>query len=329
MKAAALLGLIEIPYPHVDPVALQLPFGLAVRWYGISFMVAFGAGYWLMRRLAARGFVKLTADQVGDLLFALIVGVILGGRLGYVLFYEFPNFAAHPERIIRIWEGGLSFHGGLAGAVAALAYFGRKHGIPLLRLGDGLSLVATPGILSVRMANFINGELYGRVTTDAVPWAMRFPTDPVARKLLGAENARGLRAREQALEAAYDSGLWDQVRSQVPLRHPSQLYEGLLEGLVLGLILWGVFTWTRRRGILLPDGTIGGMFLLGYGLFRSFVELFRQPDAQFTDSGDKLGTVLGPLTMGQTLSMVMIGIGLFLVIRGVRHVRSTPRATMV
>lgn len=328
MTAAALLGLIEIPYPHVDPVALQLPFGLAVRWYGISFMVAFGAGYWLMRRLAARGFVKLTPDQVGDLLFALIVGVILGGRLGYVLFYEFPNFAAHPERIIRIWEGGLSFHGGLAGAVAALAYFGRKHGIPLLRLGDGLSLVATPGIFSVRMANFINGELYGRVTTDAVPWAMRFPTDPVARKLLGTESARGLRAREQALEAAYDSGLWDQVRSQVPLRHPSQLYEGLLEGLVLGLILWGVFAWTRRRGIRMPDGTIGGMFLLGYGLFRSFVELFRQPDAQFTDRGDKLGTVLGPLTMGQTLSMVMIALGLFLVIRGVRRVRSAPPAAV-
>ncbi|HEX8394522.1 MAG TPA: prolipoprotein diacylglyceryl transferase [Longimicrobium sp.] len=324
MNAAALPGLIEIPYPFVDPVALHLPFGFAIRWYGISFMVAFGAGYWLMRRLAARGFVKLTADQVGDLLFALILGVILGGRLGYVLFYEFPKFAANPAAIIRIWEGGLSFHGGLAGAVAALAWFGRKHGVPLLRLGDGLSLVATPGIFSVRMANFINGELYGRVTTDAVPWAMRFPTDPDATRLIGAAGARGLRGREEAIAAARESGLWEQVRLQVPLRHPSQLYEGLLEGLVLGLILWGVYGWMRRRGIRLPDGTIGGMFLLGYGLFRSFVELFRQPDVQFTDQGDKLGTVLGPLTMGQTLSMVMIGLGLFLVIRGVRRLRSAP-----
>ncbi|HLL45523.1 MAG TPA: prolipoprotein diacylglyceryl transferase family protein, partial [Longimicrobiaceae bacterium] len=122
----------------------------------------------------------------------------------------------------------------------------------------------------------------------------------------------GMRDRENAIEAAYDSGAWDAVKSQVPLRHPSQLYEALTEGLLLGLILWATYAFTRRRNIRLPDGTFGGIFLIGYGVFRSFVELYRQPDAQFRSADDPLGTVLGPLTMGQTLSVLMIlgGLGI-------------------
>lgn len=319
LAGVPLLGLIEIPFPRIDPVALDLPGPLAVRWYGIAFMLAFTAGYLLLRRMARAGFLPIDPDHTGDLIFSLIVGVILGGRLGYILFYDFASFAANPARIIRIWEGGLAFHGGFLGAIAAGAWWARKHRVPFLRLGDGICLGVTPGILFVRMANFINGELYGRVTTDAVPWAMRFPTDPTAMRLTGAAQARGLRERELAMERAYESGLWDQVRDQVPLRHPSQLYEGLTEGLLLGLVMWGVYAWTRRRGRDLAPGTYGGIFLLGYGVLRSLMELFRQPDAQFTDAGDPVGTVLGPLTMGQTLSAAMIAAGLFFLIRGLRQ----------
>lgn len=313
------MGLIEIPFPRIDPVALDVPGPLAVRWYGIMFMLAFTAGYLLLRRMARAGFLPIDPDQTGDLVFTLIVGVILGGRLGYILFYDFASFAANPARIIRIWEGGLAFHGGFLGATAAGAWWAHKHRIPFLRLGDGICLGVTPGIFFVRMANFINGELFGRVTTDAVPWAMRFPTDPTAMRLTGAAQVRGLRERELVMEQAYESGLWDQVRDQVPLRHPSQLYEGLTEGLLLGLVMWGVYRWTRRRGRDLAPGTYGGIFLLGYGILRSLMELFRQPDAQFTEAGDPVGTVLGPLTMGQTLSAAMIVAGLFLLLRGLRQ----------
>lgn len=326
--AAAPLGLIEIPYPRIDPVALQLPGGLAIRWYGIGFMVAFGAGYYILRRLARRGFLPLDPDKVGDLIFALIIGVILGGRLGYILFYDFASFAANPARIIRIWEGGLAFHGGLAGAILAGWWYARRHKVPFLRLGDSLALGVTPGILAVRLANFVNGELFGRVTTDAVPWAVRFPTDPVAMRLTGAAAGRSMRERELLIQQAYETGLWDQIRNQVPLRHPSQLYEGMTEGLVLGLVLWALYAWNRRRGRHLAPGTYGGVFMLGYGVFRSLMELFRQPDAQFRDPNDPLGTVLGPLTMGQTLSLVMIGVGIFFIVRGLR-IGAAPAAEPV
>lgn len=318
MVFAAPLGLIEIPYPRIDPVALQLPGGLAIRWYGIAFMVAFGAGYYILRRLSRSGFLPLAPDKVGDLLFTLIVGVILGGRLGYILFYDFANFAADPARIIRIWEGGLAFHGGFLGAIAGGWWYARKHGVPFLRLGDSITLGVGPGIFAVRVANFVNGELFGRVTTEAVPWAVRFPTDPVAMQLTGAAAGGSLRERELLIEQAYDTGLWDQIRNQVPLRHPSQLYEGLTEGVLLGLALWALYAWNRRRGRDLAPGTYGGVFVLGYGIMRTLMELFRQPDVQFTDAGDPVGTVLGPLTMGQTLSLAMVVLGIWLIIRGIR-----------
>jgi phosphatidylglycerol:prolipoprotein diacylglycerol transferase len=318
-RFAAPLGLIEIPFPRIDPVALELPGPLALRWYGIGFMLAFAAGYLLLRKMARDGFLPIKPDQAGDVVFAMIVGVILGGRLGYILFYDFASFAANPARIIRIWEGGLAFHGGFLGATLAGAWWARKNGIHFLRLGDGICLGVLPGIFFVRMANFINGELYGRVTTEAVPWAVRFPTDPTAMRLTGAAAGRGLREREVLIERAYETGVWDQVRDQVPLRHPSQLYEGLSEGLLLGLLMWGVYAWTRRRGRDLAPGTYGGIFLLGYGIMRSIVELFRQPDVQFTGAGDPVGTVLGPLTMGQTLSLAMVLGGVYLLVRGLRR----------
>ncbi len=309
MTLASLL--LEIPFPRIDPVALDLPGPIDVRWYGLGYLLGFLAAYLVLRKLAKEGFVRMEPDAAGDLITALVLGVILGGRVGYVLFYNFADFARNPAQIIRIWEGGLSFHGGLLGVIVATWWFTRRNRIPFFGLGDGLALSIPFGIFFVRVANFINGELYGRVAGADVPWAMRFPSDPAAVRLLGL-GGMGMRDREQAIEAAYDSGAWDRVAAQVPLRHPSQLYEALTEGLLLGLILWAVYAVTRRRGVRLPEGTFGGIFLVGYGLFRSFVELFRQPDAQFTDAGDPVGTVLGPLTMGQTLSTLMVlgGIGI-------------------
>lgn len=314
--------MLEIRYPFIDPVAIDLPGPLDVRWYGLGYMAGFGVAYYILRRLAQRRFLKLDPDAVGDLIFALMLGVILGGRLGYILFYDFSSFAANPLSIIRIWEGGLAFHGGLLGVIVAGAWFARKHGARFLNLGDALALGVCPGIFAVRVANFVNGELYGRIAAPDVPWAVRFPTDPKAAELLGVGGA--LQHRERVIRGAFESGRWDAVRAQVPLRHPSQLYEALGEGLVLGVILWLVYCWSARRGHPLGAGFFGGVFMLGYGVARTFIELFRQPDKQFTDDADRLGTVLGPLTMGQTLSLLMIAVGIFLVVQGWR--KRAPRA---
>lgn len=305
--------LLEIPYPFIDPVALDLPGPLDIRWYGLGYLFGFGITYVLLRRFAREGWLKLSEDAAGDLITALVLGVILGGRIGYILFYDFASFAANPLRIFRIWEGGLSFHGGLLGVLVASAWFVRRHRVPFLNLTDALALCIPFGIFAVRVANFINGELYGRPASPDVPWAMRFPTDPVALRLLDAE-VLPMRTRELTIEQAYHSGLWQKIQETVPLRHPSQVYEAFTEGLLLGLILWGIYFWARQRGKQPPMGTYGAVFMLGYGLFRSFVELFRQPDVQFRGPNDPLGTVLGPLTMGQSLSLMMIlaGIGLLL-----------------
>jgi phosphatidylglycerol:prolipoprotein diacylglycerol transferase len=326
---AAAPALLEIPYPHIDPVAIDLPGPLDVRWYGLGYMVGFGAAYLILRALARRGFLRLDPDAVGDLIFALVLGVILGGRVGYILFYDFPRFAAHPLDVFKIWTGGLSFHGGMIGAILAGAWFARKQRVGWRNVGDGLALAVTPGIFAVRIANFINGELFGRLADPSVPWAMRFPTDPVALRLMGADRAGGMRERELVVDHAYQSGLWQQVKPHVPLRHPSQLYEALGEGAFTGLVVWMVFRWNQRRGIRWGDGAYGGLFLVCYGLVRTFLELFRQPDAQFASPTNPLGTVLGPLSMGQVLSILTALVGMFFLVRGIRtppHPDAAPPA---
>lgn len=326
MAASLAALLLEIPFPHVDPVAIDLPGPIDVRWYGLGYLLGFGVAFLVLRRLAREGFVRMDPDLVGDLITALVLGVILGGRIGYILFYDFPDFARDPARIVRIWEGGLSFHGGLLGVLVAALWFTRRNGIRFFELGDGLALAVPFGIFFVRIANFINGELYGRPTTPDVAWAMRFPTDPKAQQLLGTQGL-SMRARERAIQAAYDSGLWDRIAAQVPLRHPSQLYEAATEGLALALILWAVYALCRRRGVRLPYGTFGGIFLLGYGIFRSIMELYRLPDAQFRTPDNPAGTVLGPLTMGQTLSSVMILGGIAILIWSWRRMANAPART--
>jgi phosphatidylglycerol---prolipoprotein diacylglyceryl transferase len=314
----------EIKFPCWDPVLLDLPGPFDLRWYGLMYVVAFLVGHHIISRQARSGFFPLPQQKVGDLIFALIFGVILGGRMGYVLFYPKSDFFEHPLAIFKIWEGGLSFHGGLIGVAIAFILFARRNKVPVLRLGDCCALAVTPGIFCVRMANFINSELWGRVTTDSVPWAMRFPRDPQAEHLLGLAYlpTRDIRTHELAIQYAFertpaswqkllahagsehqtqleqlkDKLNWSEVMSQVPLRHPSQIYEGLAEGVVLGILLWILY---RRLHARPAPGVYGAVFLMGYGVFRFLLEYFRQPDAH-------MGFFFGWMTMGQILCSAMI-----------------------
>jgi phosphatidylglycerol:prolipoprotein diacylglycerol transferase len=264
-----------IPYPSLDPVAFRVG-PLAVRWYGIAYLLGFLSAYGILRKVASRGRLALDAGGVGDLLSALVAGVVLGGRLGYVVFYNLPYFVEHPLRIFAVWEGGMSFHGGLLGVCAAAWIFSRQRSIPLLRLGDALALAVTPGLFFGRLANFVNGELYGRVSQ--VPWAMVFP------------------------------GGGSQPR------HPSQLYEALLEGPLLGAIVWLAGLTARHR-----EGRRMAAFLLGYAVLRFLVEYTREPDRQ-------LGYLLGPLTMGQLLSLALLAAGVAVAVASCRSDSLDDRA---
>lgn len=319
MTAIASLALLEIPYPHIDPVALDLPGPLDIRWYGLGYLLGFSLGYLVLRSLARRGFLRVDPDAIGDLIFGLVVGVIVGGRIGYVLFYELADYRAHPLDALRIWQGGLSFHGGLIGVLLACIWFARKHRVTWRNVGDSIAFGAGIGICAVRVANFINGELYGRVASPDVPWAMRFPTDPEAQRLLDVRPGMGMRARELLVDRAYRDGTWERIAPRVPLRHPSQLYEALGEGLLTLAVVWTLFLWNQRRGVRWGDGAYGGVFLVTYGTVRTFLELFRQPDEQFRNPGDPLGTVLGPLTMGQVLSLSMVLLGIVFLVTARRH----------
>ena len=296
-------------FPAWDPVLLQIGF-LQLRWYSLMYVVGFVVGHWILTRLAKSGFFPVPAEKVSDLVFALILGVMLGGRIGYCVFYR-PELIAS-WRLIAVWEGGLSFHGGLLGVVVTAIVWSRRQRISTWRLLDCLALAVTPGILAVRLANFVNGELYGRTTDASVPCAMRFPTDPVALQRLGIPAGAGIRERETAIMAAIEDGTWAEIRDTVPLRHPSQLYEALGEGVILGLVMLVCYRVSRHRPW--GRGVYGGIFALGYGAVRFVIEYFRQPDAQFRDPDDPLGTVLGPLTMGQVLcaAMILFGVGLIM-----------------
>lgn len=256
-------------FPSIDPVAISLgPFD--VRWYALAYLCGFLIGWWYCLRLA--GFdedKRPSKDDIDDFLPWVIGGVILGGRLGYVLFYNLDYYLGHPMDAFKIWQGGMSFHGGALGVILALIVYPYIHKIPHLRLADCICACVPIGLFFGRIANFINGELFGRVTTSQ--WGMVFP--------------RG---------------------GELP-RHPSQLYEAALEGAVLFLIL---FVLMRMKAVRDRPGIVSGVFLAGYGIFRSFVELFREPDSHIG-----YFNVLGgeALTMGQILSAPMIVAGLGLI----------------
>lgn len=297
-------------YVHdLNPVALPIYGGLALRWYGLAYLMGFVGGVFLLRNLAQRGLWVLKPEQTGDFIAAAaLFGVFLGGRLGYILFYHLPKagwaeLAKDPLLVLRVWEGGMASHGGILGLVVFTWFYAKKHHVTWTGLGDGLCVVAPLGIFFGRAANFINGELYGRVT-EGVAWAVKFPlslaeepaevqsaawqacTD-VEPKLAGADALDTLitTARENP-EVSRTLGNF------LPPRHPSQVYEGLLEGALLFAILWVV----RTRCPKAPDGLLTGLFFALYALFRMVGEQFREPDA----------ALVGIFTKGQFFSLFML-----------------------
>jgi len=264
-----------LTYPDIDPIALSLG-PLRVHWYGLMYLVAFGLFWALGRYRAARPGSAWTAQMVDDVLFYGVVGTIAGGRLGYMLFYGFDQIAENPLNVLKIWEGGMSFHGGLIGVLVAMWLFARRRGLRLFAVTDFVTPLIPPGLFFGRIGNFINGELWGHTTH--VPWGMRLPCDRFP--LHCAELPPGTE--------------WS------PPVHPSQLYEATLEGIALFLILW-LFS-SRPR----PTMAVSGLFLIGYGLFRFAVELVRRPDAH-------IGYLAWDwVTMGQILSLPMILFGAWL-----------------
>lgn len=263
---------ILLEFPNFSPIALQLG-PLAVRWYSLAYMGGLVLGWWYLRWMNKKT-NTLTVKQYDDILTWAVFGIILGGRLGYVFFYKPTEYLSHPMQILHIWEGGMSFHGGMLGVIAAILIFCRKNKIGFFPVMDLVAITVPIGLCFGRLANFVNGELYGRETTASI--GMVFPSDP-----------------EQLT------------------RHPSQLYEATLEGLVLGVIMYIAFrldAWKRHK-------FCSGLFLVGYGSFRTISELFREPDSY-------LGYIVEGITMGQILSAPMILLGLFLMLISKKQVEA-------
>jgi phosphatidylglycerol:prolipoprotein diacylglycerol transferase len=237
------MPVFAIPFPMIDPVALQLG-PLSIKWYGLAYVVGLLGGWWYARRLAASaplwgGRARPSPDSLDDFLLFAALGVVIGGRLGFVLFYNLPEYLANPLEIFAVWKGGMSFHGGLAGAAAGLWVFAIRRGYPPLSALDLGAAVAPIGLFLGRIANFVNGELWGRPAPD-LPWGIVFPHG-----------------------------------GPVP-RHPSQLYEAFSEGLLLLVVLMIVI----RLGGLKRPGLVAGLFGMGYGIARTTCEFFREPDPQ-------------------------------------------------
>lgn len=256
----------------LHPVLVELG-PVKIRWYSLAYLAGILVGWWYLLKLIDRPGAPMARRHADDLVFYATLGVILGGRLGYVLFYRPEVYLADPVQILRIWDGGMSFHGGVIGTTLGILWLARKHKLDWLRVHDYVACTVPFGLFFGRLANFVNSELWGR-TTD-VPWAIRFceggPVGPACT--LG------------------------------PPRHPSQLYEAGLEGILLFAVLWFLFWKTEAR---YHPGKLVGTFLLGYGLSRFLVELVRQPDVG-------LEHLPWGLTMGQTLTVPMILGGAWLI----------------
>jgi phosphatidylglycerol:prolipoprotein diacylglycerol transferase len=257
---------LAIAFPNIDPVLIEIgPF--ALRWYALAYIAGLILGWRYVRHLAKAPPQVASSNDVDDFLVWATVGVVLGGRLGYILFYNIEYYADNPLRALEIWRGGMSFHGGMLGVILAIIMFCRRRHIPLFGFSDLIACATPIGLFLGRIANFINAELYGRSTS--VPWGVIFPNG-----------------------------------GPVP-RHPSQLYQAFLEGIVLFIVLY--LLW-RSEGLRMRMGLLSGAFLLSYGIFRSIAELFREPDMH-------IGFLAFGTTMGQWLSLPMILLGAFLVIR--------------
>lgn len=267
-----------IAFPNIDPVLIEIgPF--ALRWYALAYIAGIVLGWWLGRRMVALTPVAASREQADDYVTWVTLGIILGGRLGYVLFYRPGYYLFQPWEALFVWQGGMSFHGGMLGVIIATLIFCRRNRLDPVMFADRVVTVVPIGLFLGRLANFINGELWGRVTD--VPWAMVFPTG-------GPEP-----------------------------RHPSQLYQAFLEGICLFVILQILVRDPRIRA---RPGILSGVFLAGYGVARIIGEVFRQPDAH-------LGFLLPGITMGQILSVPMVAVGVWLILRAQRR-PSIPSAAV-
>ncbi|HET7569886.1 MAG TPA: prolipoprotein diacylglyceryl transferase [Gammaproteobacteria bacterium] len=267
-----------LTYPEIDPIAFSIG-PLAVHWYGIMYLVGFAGGYgvnWL--RIKRKPGYHWNAEQLGDLLFYVVLGIVIGGRLGYVLFYNLPFYFAHPEHILFVWDGGMSFHGGLLGVLVAMGVYARRFHRSFWDIMDFIAPAVPIGLGTGRIGNFINGELWGKVSH--LPWAMRLP--------------------------CYDGRFMDRYCHGVPTGYsaphiPNQLYEAFLEGLVMFVVLWWFSAKPR------PRMAVSGLFALLYGVFRFSIGFERLPDPQ-------VGYLaFGWLTMGQALSLPLIVVGIVLI----------------
>ncbi|HSC81097.1 MAG TPA: prolipoprotein diacylglyceryl transferase [Chitinolyticbacter sp.] len=284
-------------HPQFDPIAVSLGpvFGigpLSVHWYGLMYLVGFVL-FWALGRLRIRNGLHQgwRVEEIDDLLFYGVLGVILGGRLGYAFFYKADFYLSHPFEILKVWEGGMAFHGGFLGVLAAMWLYGRKTGRAFFQVTDVIAPLVPLGLAAGRLGNFINGELWGRVTEPTAWWAMGFP------------QAQSADAREVLSHPQWHDWL---LQYGVLPRHPSQLYQFALEGVLLFVILWFYSGKPRKTG------QVSAVFLIGYGVFRFIAEFAREPD-------DFLGLLAGNLSMGQWLSLPMIVLGIVLFWRSSRR----------
>jgi phosphatidylglycerol:prolipoprotein diacylglycerol transferase len=280
-------------FPEFDPVLIHLG-PIAIRWYALAYVAGILIGWQYVQHLIKTpklwqgSATPATPLQIDDLVLWATLGVILGGRIGYVVFYDFASMMADPLEILKVWHGGMSFHGGFLGVAVAIILFSRANKLNMLRVADVVAPCAPIGLFFGRIANFINGELWGRPTS--VPWGVVFCNKRIAEMNSG----------------DCPAGLFT--------RHPSQLYEASLEGLALFLLL----LWATHRKKWLPrEGVVTGLFFVGYGLARVALENVRQPDRQLPDF--PLG-----LTMGMMLSIPMILVGLWLIRRGLKRPPAPP-----
>ena len=283
-------------YLHqIDPIIFSLG-PVKLHWYGLMYLLAFATAWWLGRMRASQGRLPgVNADAFSDLMFYAMLGVVLGGRIGYVLFYGFDTFLDNPLSILKVWEGGMSFHGGLLGVMGAALWWSRKHRLHFFDTMDFVAPLVPPGLGFGRLGNFIGAELWGK-PTDA-GWGVIFPTDPALRTLDAAK-----------LQAQYAAGALDPFA-----RHPSQLYQAFLEGLVMFTVLWLVSRKPRPRYL------VSGLFALMYGVFRFLVEFVRVPD-------EGVYVAFGWLTKGQILSVPLVLLGLYLLWRSRRAPTLQPVA---
>ncbi|PYJ52730.1 MAG: prolipoprotein diacylglyceryl transferase, partial [Verrucomicrobia bacterium] len=294
-KSSRTIGRQMLAYylDDLDPIIFRIYDNVGPRWYGLAYVLAFISSFVLFLWLAKRGYADLPVERVGDFITgAALFGVIIGGRLGYVFFYN-PEMLRAPLSILRVWEGGMSSHGGMIGLLLFTLYYAHRHKISWMNLGDNLGVTAPVGLFFGRCANFINGELYGRITT--VPWAIQFPKElldhptEANRAIASCSQIDPSLSTPEAIVAAVhrQPQVAATLRSILPPRHPSQLYEAFFEGIVLFAILWFVRTRTRQ-----PNGMLMGLFFTCYAIFRIVIEYFREPDA----------TLIGHFTRGQFFS---------------------------